>query len=192
MKRRIFTFIAALTLGAAIAGNASATTLTFDTPSTPGITLGGNMMWNGIGGGHLYNEQFFDDDYIFFSTPTLVNSFEMNRMPWENYGGFSLTANVSMAAFDAVNNLLWSTTVDLLPYTAWTDWLTVNVNTANVSMLKFFATGVPDTSNGFWPSIDNMVINQNAPTPAPEPSTLILLGAGMAGLGIMRRYRKAK
>lgn len=192
MKRKIFTFIAALTLGVAIAGSASATTLTFDNPVTPGITLAGSMTWNGIGGGHLYNEQYFDNDFIYFTSPTTVNSFQMNEMPWLGYVSFNTTANVSMEAYDSLNNLLWSTTVDLLPYSAWTNWLTVNVNTPNVSMLKFFATGVPDTNNGFWPSIDNMVINQNTPTPTPEPSTLILLGAGMAGLGIMRRYRKAK
>lgn len=192
MKRKIFTFIAALTLGAAIAGNASATTLTFDNPVTPGITLGGSMTWNGIGGGHLYDEQFFDDDFIFFASPTTVNSFQMNMQPWEGYIHNPPTANVSMEAYDSLSNLLWSATVDLLPYSAWTNWLTVNVNTANVSTLKFLAPGVPDPSNGFWPSIDNMVINQNTPTPTPEPSTLILLGAGMAGLGIMRRYRKAK
>lgn len=193
MKRKIFTLIAAVALGAALAGSASATTLTFDNPVTPGIALGGSMTWNNTGGGHLYNEQFYDNDFIYFAAPTTVNSFQMNEMPWQGYTSYNFTANISMEAYDSLSNLLWSSTVDLLPYSAWTNWLTVNVNTANVSMLKFIAPGTtPDDTNGFWPSIDNMVINQSAPTPTPEPSTLILLGAGIAGLGIMRRYRKAR
>lgn len=194
MKKKVFTFIAALTLGAAIAGNASATTLTFDTSVTPGITLGGGMLWDGTGGGHLYNEYFNTDDFIYFAAPTFVNSFQMNELPWEGYVTWNTgqtTANMSIEAYDSLSNLLWSTTVDLLPYNTWTNWLTVNVNTANVSSLRFIA---PDPNflytNGFWPSVDNMVVNGSVPT--PEPSTLILLGAGMAGLGIMRRYRKAK
>lgn len=195
MKKKIFTFIAALTLGAAMAGSASATTLTFDTSVTPGITLGGNMTWNGTGGGHLYNENFNTDDFIYFAAPTFVSSFQMNELPWEGYVTWNTnqtTANISIEAYDSLSNLLWNTTVDLLSYNTWTNWLTVNVNTANVSSLRFIAPELDLNLplNGFWPSVDNMVVNGSVPT--PEPSTLILLGAGMAGLGIMRRYRKAK
>lgn len=193
MKRRIFSIIAVVALGATLAGSASATTLTFDNPVTPGITLSGQMYWNGTGGGHLYNEGFFGDDYIVFNSTATVNSFQMNMQPWEGYIHNPATANISMEGYDILDNLLWSATVNLLPYSAWTDWLTVNVNTANIYKLRFIAPGnTPDSTNGFWPSVDNMVINGNAPTPTPEPSTLILLGAGIAGLGIMRRYRKAK
>jgi hypothetical protein len=37
--------------------------------------------------------------------------------------------------------------------------------------------------------MDNLTVTPT-PTAAPEPSTLAILGAGLAGLGVLRRRRK--
>lgn len=139
----------------------SAETLTFDS-SAAGVTLGGSMTWNGTGGGHLYCEQYGNDDWISFASPTYVQSFQMNYMPWQNYGGGS-GSNITIAAFNSSGTQVWSSTENLSAYTAWSSWKTVTVNTANITQLMFYATG------GFWPSVDNLVIN-SAPTPQPTLS----------------------
>ena len=133
----------------------------FEDQNELGITLGGGMYWNGTGGGHLYCEQYFDDDYIDFYEPTYLSSFEMNAMPWENYGGGEIGLQ-DIYAYDAEGNTVWSTTVDLQNYTNWADWLLVPVETGAVSTLHFIAPGNDPWNNGFWPSIDNMMINENA------------------------------
>lgn len=185
MKRKLQILFALLAFSGA-AANLEAATLTFDTNVTPGVSMGGNMLWDGTGGGHLFNQNFFDTDYIYFSSPTFVNSFEMNALPWAGYSWWQPTANITMSAYDASNIQVWTTAVDLLGYTNWSNWLTVNVNAANVTTLEFIAPGLTGgNSNGFWPSIDNMIINQSVPT--PEPSTFLLLGSSLLGAAVYRK-----
>lgn len=45
------------------------------------------------------------------------------------------------------------------------------------------------SSNAF--EFDNVAFGERVPVPTPEPVTLTLFGAGLAGLGLMRRRRKA-
>ena len=134
------------------------TLLEFEDQNELGITLGGSMYWNGTGGGHLYCESWDNDDYIYFYEPTHVTSFQMTMCPyasWCSGEGF----HQDIYAYDADGNTVWSTTVDLSDYADWSNWLTVNVETANISTLHFIAPGNDPWYNGFWPSIDNMVIN---------------------------------
>lgn len=171
---------------AAIALNANADVLTFDGSTTPEITLGGSMLWNGIGGGHLYMENYDNTDTITFNQATFIYDFQMNYQPWQDYGLNPAERNgwlVDIKAYDSNNSLLWSQSVDLA-YTAndWGNWKTVSVNTANVSLLSFGPTG---GTNGYWPSIDNMRINA-----VPEPETYAMLLAGLGLIAGIARRRK--
>lgn len=191
MKKIVF-FLCLFTLIFVEVRNVKATQLTFDDPTNLGVNLGGSMQWNSTGGGHLFCERWTDNDYIIFlSNSTYVNNFEMNGLPWENYGGGVIDL-IDIAAFNSSNQEMWGTTVDLSGYTDWSNWLNVSVETGNISTMTFYATGSWPSHYGFWPSIDNMVINENAPV--PEPSTILLFVFGFLGLlsvsGIKKRVWK--
>jgi len=190
MKKKLLVGLVTGLFLAGMVGVASAVTLTFDTANTAGISLGGQMTWNSTGGGHLFNEQWNLDDYINFDSATYVNDFQMNAMPWEDYVGGDI-GFIDIEAIDNGNNVIWDTTVDLRNYTNWSDWYTVSVETANVAQLRFVAPGAAPHYNGFWPSVDNLRINESS-APVPEPATMLLFGTGLAGLVGMRRKKSRK
>ena len=188
MKKKLLVGLVTMLFLAGMVGVASADVLTFDTNSTPGISLGGGMRWNGTGGGHLYNEYFYNDDFINFDVDTYVNDFQMNFMPWEGYNWYQ-GGLIDIVALDRVGNSIWNTTADLTNYRDWSNWLTISVETDNVAQLQFIAPGNDPYHSGFWPSVDNLRINENAPV--PEPATMLLFGTGLAGLaGLRRRHGK--
>ena len=80
------------------------TILDFNNSSNLGISLSGQMTWNGNGGGHLYCESYNGDDYINFSEPTYVNNFQMNQKPWQGYTGGS-GMNQDIYAYDENGNM---------------------------------------------------------------------------------------
>jgi hypothetical protein len=192
MKNTLKNIIAASI--AAVALNANAGVLTFDTASTPGVSLGGDMTWNGNGGGHLYMERWNTTDTINFSSNTFVNDFQMNYQPWKGYGRTPVAGDwlVNIAAYASDSSLLWSSFVDLTSTANdWNKWITVTVNTANVARLSFAPTGQAGVRNGYWPSIDNLRINELA-APVPEPETYAMLLAGLGLMGCIARRRKQK
>lgn len=166
---------------------ASAATLDFNNSNNLGVTLGGGMTWNSTGGGHLYNEYYDNDDYINFSDDTYVNSFEMNAMPWEGYQGGNI-GSIDIAGLDSLSQIIWNTTVNLSNHTTWDNWFTVSVETAGIKQLAFTAPGNAPHFNGFWPSIDNMIINEQV-SQVPTPSTIILVVSAFAGLGFSRKRK---
>jgi hypothetical protein len=177
-----------------LTGLSQAAILTFDDPNNLGVALSGGMLWSNTGGGHIYEEYFGNHHYVTFSAPTHVNSFQMNGLPWQDYGGgIDGTAGIaSINAFDGANNLLWSATVNLSQYATWNNWLTVDVNTDNIVSMDFLPTGTIDPwVPGFWPSVDNMVINESSAI--PEPATIIIWSLlGCLGVASVARRRKRK
>lgn len=187
MNKKLVSLVAVVVLAGPMTANA--TLIDFDSGVPAGVSLGGQMTWNSTGGGHIFMEQYNEDDFLYFSSPTTVNSFQMNSSPWEGFG-YPTSGSpwlVDVAAFDARNNSLWSTTLDLTGYFAWNQWLTVDVGVYNVSSMTFYS---PYNKHGvgFWPSIDNMAINEAQQV--PEPATLGLLSLGLVGLGLASRRRR--
>jgi hypothetical protein len=169
---------------------ASAALLDFNDSSNLGVTLSSNLKWSNIGGGHLYNDIATDNDFIFFyASDTYVNSFEMNAMPWQGYTRDGMVVgSIDIAGLNSAAETIWSTTVDLTKYTNWNDWLTVSVETPGISQLTFFAPGILPHINTFWPSIDNMVINEQV-SQVPLPAAIWLFASGLAGIFSMRIRR---
>ena len=159
-----------------VSGFANAGLITFDTANSSGITLGGGMRWHNIGGGHLYDETTNLASSIFFDVDTYVTSFDLNNKPWEGYEVATNITDYQIFAFDVNKAQIWSTLVDLSSFGTWDNWLTLNVDVANVRELRFGPAGP-----AAWPSIDNLVING---TPVPEPSTLAIFALGIMGSSI--------
>ena len=210
MKRFLALLALVLVLMAGTAGMASAATIGFDsTPPgydptkppnfsyPPGISGTTVLYWDGTGsyGGHLMQGDCTLDSTISFTGPTYVNNFQMNGhaytpvlpedLLWYIYGPMTITA------LNADGLAVWTQTVsfdaahrDMANPAAW---LTVNVNTAGVSSIIFYAVNPECLEAGpfFWPSIDNLVINEAAAVPIP--ASVWLLGSGLLALVGLRR-----
>lgn len=186
MKKKLLTVLLAILSPFAT----YASTLDFNAEVPSGVSLGGGMEWNATGSGHLFMQSWDNDDFIYFSSPTVVNSFQMNREPWEGYMAAPDDWIVSIAAFNSSDISLWSSSFDLTSYDTWDEWLTVDVDASDVSYLAFYATGAWTPLNyGFWPAIDNVVINEPLTNQVPEPVSVALIGLGLAGLGFSRRLK---
>jgi hypothetical protein len=177
-----------LTVVLAIPAAANATTIDFNSGVPSGLAT--DLSFTYWGGGHLYVPDVYWDRHIAFDSPTSVSSLEMNPFPFPDqyvYGQSvdGLYLPVHLAAFSAASDLLWSATVDLgrNPAYDWDQWQTVTVGVANVSTLVVYNSktyfGV-----GFYPAIDNLVVNEQVPDAG---SSLFLLGMGLAGLKAWRR-----
>ena len=199
MRLPILHFIIILVAG--FSGVASATLLDFDDQYNLGVTLSleKNFKWDGRGGGHLYAGNYTRNDFLYFAEETYVNSFEMNGLPWED-ARTNTFGSIAIEAYDAGNNLVWNSIVDLTSSKTWQDWITVPVEMAAVSSLKFLAPQSLSRSYKFWPSIDNLMINepfntdisaltQTSVNPVPVPGALWLFGSAIGLLGWMRRTR---
>ncbi len=181
-----------------MAGLAGADMMTFDTapnPATDGISLGESLSWSDAGGGHLFVDNYTKGGWIDFATPTYINEFHLGGLPYEGFvpdpGVNMVITSVEVRALDDSANILWNKSVDLSSFDTWGNWLSVSVEVDHISRLQLMPTGTSGVdSQGFWPSIDNLRIDKKT-SPVPEPGTILLLGAGLAGLA-GRNFRKKK
>lgn len=95
--------------------------------------------------------------------------------------------NTYLQAFDMANVMIYSGLVTPT-YGAYTDPGVYEnhliTSTNGISRFAFLFLGGQIEGNT---SVDNIIINGGGQNPVPEPSTLILLGAGLAAAGIFRR-----
>ena len=202
MKRFLALLALVLVLMAGTAGMASADILDFNSaPPYSLITLAvdpvndqQNMQWSGLGGGHLYCDTSLYDNIISFTSPTYVNSFQINGESWEgaNSSAF-IYGPMTIKAFNAAGGIVWSTTVNFAgdpepDYKYWGCWLTVDVSTAGVSSIIFSINPLAlEAGPFFYPSIDNLVITSAVPIPA----SVWLLGSGLLALvGLRRKFTR--
>jgi hypothetical protein len=153
MIKQITSSLAGIALMASTFIGAEADTLTFDSGPGPEVTLSSRIR---AFGGYLYFSNYAYQNSISFNFGTdgvFLNSFDMNHdfFPGSTFGNGTV---IDVEARDSIGNVLWSESVDLDDYRSVINWLTVEVNTGNVSTLYFYATG------GFWPSVDNVVYNE--------------------------------
>ena len=163
--------------------------LDFENKNNLGVTLGGEMTWSDVGGGHLYNEGYDTDDSIFFNGPVYLNDLEMNGLPFEDFvpEGYIGTYNMTVEAWGA-GGIIKSVNVDFGTDFSWDEWEKVSFEVGGVTELRFKAphpTADLGNQNIFWPSVDNVRINETNDAPL-NTSALVLLSC--LGLACVRRF----
>jgi hypothetical protein len=131
----------------------------------PGTVSKPNVAFNGFGAEAIFSDNTFT-----------LNSAYMTAA-WRDNLSVTVTGLLNNVVVDTKTFLLSATTPTLETF-GW----------SGINKVELTATGgtkhVGYTGTGTQVAVDNLLIN------APEPGTLALLGAGLAGLGVVRRRRK--
>jgi len=146
------------------------------------------------------NSTLFGSDAI-FTTGTTINAI----LDFDPAAPGASNAEITAVSFDwgviePTGGFDWILTVRDDVDGTWKQAFTINFQSAGdtgfsglitfpdaweVTRLRFRDSGI------FKVGMDNLTIYQTfGPSPVPEPSTLLLLGSGLAGLGFFRRRRK--
>lgn len=167
----------------------SVSDVTFDQPGTHSGQAGFRVINNGgTAGNYVFNS--FGEDFLGFTFDNAVtlNSLDITRDPL--CCGGSGNASVEILLYDTFNSLLSSTSV-----TGGTNWQTIVFGQQDVSRVVFDVASYYnpyDNHSGDhdWFGLDNIVYD-NKISSVPEPSSLVLLGLGVVGLGLSRRKKAA-
>jgi hypothetical protein len=168
------------------------------------VTGSAQVKWAGDSAttGHIYMNAWANDDFLYFSTPTYINSFDMTARFWSGQTGV-IPGKIKVEAYNSANATLWSSIIDLTAYGDWSKWLTVNVEADNVSTLKFFSPNIAETGfSTFCPSVDNLEINdrplrqtfgaqsESVPEGGSAAALMLLGGCSLVGFSALEK-RKA-
>ena len=205
MKRKLIGFCA-LTLALGFAGVSSAATLDFELGQT-GSTFGSLNALDASYGGFTWDSNYYvvTQDYYnggYVNSSTFVSG---NEAAFNGYGVLTVTTTGSpvdltgawFQGWGYMNNAYTATstsvTVEGFLGAASVGTASMSLSPSSFSYLSFnFGSPVDSftvtsSGTGNWWLMDDLSYNTAS---VPEPSTLILLGSGMAGLGLMRFRRR--
>jgi len=192
--RTILISICVLLIAAGISG---ATTITFDPLEHPGSSYTymynmsyseGGFVLNGVGdlGAPQQHSQFYLGSASLFSIwmvnvitlRSQTNSpFSLESMDLAYLPGWGTGASVTFNGFDATSNLVATMTYSPVGST----WSTVNFGS---SFEHIYAVSWEQSQPPH--QFDNIVVSAESPTATPEPSTIFLMGIGIAGAAFVR------
>ena len=202
--KKLLLLLCAISLIFGVAGSAGATVLTFDDIAAP--TSSFEPILNGYGGFSWDNFYYMNRNYPlskgFPDTGYKNGTVSGDYSAFNGYGEFA-SLNINSGVFDFVGASLtsaWLGGNSVIvegylggPMGTRVDAMTVTVNTDTATWFAFNFVGID--SLVFSSTEKQFVLDDftyNSSTPVPEPATMLLLGAGLLGMGVVGRKKLFK